>query len=253
MMIKYFDIHTKEHSVRCKLFANDPRSAKTAVVFGHGFAGHKDNRAAAGFAEALLSKKKDALVLAFNWPAHGDDFKKKLTLADCDRYLALVLEELTTKFAVEELYGYAVSFGAYLFLKYVSEHGDPFRKLALRSPAVDMFGSLSGTIMSGDEAERVQKGKEVRVGFDRKVPVTRELLAALRENDLRKRDFLDFADDLLILHGTADELVSFEESRAFAEENLIEFIPVAGADHRFHDPAHMAFANKAVLGFFGFS
>ena len=80
-----------------------------------------------------------------------------------------------------------------------------------------------------------------------------EIVAEARDkaNDIRRRDYLECAEDLLILHGTADEIVPFEESQAFADDNLIEFIPVQGADHRFQNPAHMSLANKSAMAFFG--
>ena len=58
--------------------------------------------------------------------------------------------------------------------------------------------------------------------------------------------------DILILHGTKDEVVPFQAGRAFAENNLIEFIPVENADHRFQNPACMEAATKAILEFFRF-
>jgi alpha/beta superfamily hydrolase len=82
--------------------------------------------------------------------------------------------------------------------------------------------------------------------------VSRSLLDELNTNDIRQRDFLEWADSILILHGTADEVVSFDSSKAFAEDNLIEFIPGEKADHRFQNPTHMSLANKYVMEFFGF-
>ena len=46
-MEKYFDINEAGCSVRCKLYADDPRAVRHAVIYGHGFSGHKDTRAAA--------------------------------------------------------------------------------------------------------------------------------------------------------------------------------------------------------------
>ena len=250
MNSKYYEINAQGCNVRCKVYYRDRPAAAAAVVFGTGFAGHKDNNAAFGFAEKLLSKHKDVIVITFNWPSHGDDVKKKLDLADCDLYLRLVLEDVKTRFGAQTLYAYATSFGGYLFLKYVSEHGNPFRRIALRCPAVDMYGVLTRAIMPGDEYDRLMKGKDVSVGFDRKVVVTSKLLDELKENDLRQRDFLDWAEDVLILHGTADEVVPFESSRDFAEQNVMEFLPVEKADHRFQNPLHMSLANKAVMEFF---
>lgn len=105
--------------------------------------------------------------------------------------------------------------------------------------------------MQGNEFEQIRKGRDAQVGFDRKITVTREFLEFLRGNDIRKRDFLDWAEDILILHGTADEVVPFEDSRSFADEQLMEFVPVEGADHRFQNPTHMSLANKAVMQWFG--
>ena len=249
-MQQYFEINEQGCNIRCKLYYKDKALAKKAVIFGTGFSGHKDNRAAEGFAEKLLSKHKDAIVVVFNWPAHGDDVRKKLKLEDCDTYLDLVIRDVQTRFGVGELYGYATSFGGYLFLKYISEHGNPFQRAAFRCPAVGMYDVLTGVIMQKEDHDRIMKGKDIQVGFDRKIIVTKALLDELRDNDIRRRDYLDYAEDILILHGTADEVVPFDSGKAFAEGNLIEFIPVEGADHRFQNPTHMSLATKYVLQFF---
>ncbi len=249
-MHRYFEINRQGSNIRCKVYYKDKPAAESAVIYGTGFAGHKDNNAANGFAEKLLSKHKNMIVVVFNWPAHGDDVKKKPTLTDCDAYLTQVIDEVKTKFGARRLFAYATSFGGYLVLKYISEHGNPFEKIALRCPAVDMFDVLTRTIMQGDEYDRIQKGKEILAGFDRKITVTRSFLDEIQANDIRLRDYLDYAESILILHGTADEIVPFDEGRAFAENNLIEFIPVQGANHRFQNPVHMSLANKYVMEFF---
>ena len=250
-MHKYYEINTPGNNVRCKFYHNEKVHPEKAVIFGTGFAGHKDNNAAAKFAEKLLSKHKDVIVIVFNWPSHGDDVKKKLVLSDCGTYLDIVVKDTKERFGITELYSYATSFGGYLVLKYISEHDDPFRKIVLRCPAIDMYDVLTSAIMKNDEHDRIMKGKDIQVGFDRKIIVTRGLLDSLRENDIRKRDYIAYADDILILHGTKDEVVPFEDDRLFSENNLIDFIPVEGADHRFQNPAHMSLANKYAMEFFG--
>ena len=252
MKSKYDEINEQGHNIRCKLYFNDLNAAGKAVVFCTGFAGHKDNQAAFRFSEKVLSKYKDVMVAVFDWPAHGDDVKKKLTLSDCDTYLGLVISHLRNRFSIKQLYSYATSFGGYLVLKYISEHGNPFVKIALRCPAVNMYDTLTGAIMKNDEADRLKKGKDVLVGFDRKVMVTNSLLEEIRENDIRQRDYLDYAEDILIIHGTADEVVPFDAGREFADNSLIEFIPVEKADHRFQNPTHMSLATKYVMEFFDF-
>ena len=250
MNSKYFEINEQGHNIRCKVYFNELNTAGQAVLFSTGFAGHKDNSAAKIFAEKLLSKHRNVIVVVFNWPAHGDDVKKKLVLEDCSTYLTLVIKGIEEKFGISEVYSYATSFGAYLVLKYISEHGNPFRKIALRCPAVDMYDVLTCSIMRNQEYDKISKGKDALVGFDRKIIVTRSLLDAIKENDIRQRDYLDWAEQIYILHGTSDEIVPFESSKEFADQNLIEFLPVEGADHRFQNPVHMRLANKYVMQFF---
>ncbi len=252
-MFRYFEINAQGNNIRCKMYFAEKGAADKAVIFCTGFAGHKDNNAANKFAEKVLSKHRDVCTVVFNWPAHGDDVKKKITLDDCMTYLDLVIREVRGTYGIGTLYAYATSFGGYLLLKYISEHGSPFRKIALRCPAVSMYDVLTHTIIGSDELERIMKGKDVQVGFDRKILVTRAFLEELAANDIRTRDYLDWAEDMLILHGTKDEVVPFEDSRKFADDQLIEFIPVEKADHRFQDPVLMSLANKHVMEFFDFS
>lgn len=249
-MHKYFEINAQGHNVRCKAYYKDKSSVKKAVVFCTGFAGHKDNNAANVFAEKLLSKRKDVMVVVFNWPAHGDDVKKKLVLDDCSTYLELVVSRIRDEYKTDELYCYTTSFGGYVVLKYITEHDNPFQKIAIRCPVVNMHDVFVNSIMNDDEYDRIMKGEAVQVGFDRKILVTSDLLHDFKENDIRKRDYLDYLETILILHGTKDEIVPFEDSRTFADEQLIEFIPVEGADHRFQNPTHMSLANKYVREFF---
>ena len=251
IIYKYYEINARGSNIRCKAYFRE-KTAENAVIYCTGFAGHKDNKAAETFSEKLLSKISNAVVVVFNWPAHGDDVKKKLNLADCSSYLELVIQDVKSRFGAERIFSYSTSFGGYLVLKYISEHGNPFQKIAIRCPAVYMYDVLIRAIMNADDLDRISKGKEVQVGFDRKIIVTPALLEELKTNDIRQHDFLEYAEDILILHGTADEIVPYDSSRDFAEQNLIEFISVEKADHRFQNPAHMSLANKYVMQFFGF-
>lgn len=251
-MERYFEINEGGHNIRCKLYYNNIRDIKKVVIFCHGFAGHKDNGAANKFADRVLAKYKDIAVLIFNWPCHGDDVKKTLKLDDCMEYLSTVVQYAKTQYSTEEVYCYATSFGGYLTLKYIAGEGNPFKKIALRCPAVNMFSVLTNTIMNLEEFEEIQKGKSVPVGFDRKIDVSPQFLNELHSEDIQLKDYRNYADDILILHGTEDEVVPFEAVNSFADANLIEFISVEGADHRFQNPVCMELATKRVIEFFGF-
>ncbi len=249
-MVKYFTINECAHSIHCKLYSNDSHDTKRIVLFGHGFGGHMDNKAAERFADRVLTKYKNVAVVTFNWPCHGNDVTRNLKLVDCDIYLTIVTDYLKHAFSAEELYGYATSFGGYLFLKYISEHGSPFTKIALRCPAIDLYNVLVNRIMTAENRELLQKGKDVLVGFDRKIKVNPQFVEEIQHKPMNAVDFVEQSEHILIIHGTQDEIVSFDDSKDFADDNLIEFIPVEGADHRFQNPIHMEAATKAILNFF---
>lgn len=252
MLSKYFDVNGDGHSIRCKLYYNDIHHIERMVLFGHGFGGHKDNKAAEKFAERALSKYKGVAMITFNWPCHGDDVKKKLQLSDCSDYIRLVTQYIRDQWQVDLIDVYATSFGGYLFLKYIAEHGNPYHKIALRCPAINMYESMTHRIMEPGAAEKLKKGKEVLVGFDRKIKISQSFLDEIHEADIMSWDFIDFADELLIIHGTKDEVVTMDAIRHFAEENVIEFVPVEGADHRFMDQRKMDVAIAAIMAHFEF-
>lgn len=249
-MEKYFEINEEGHNIRCKLYFNKGIEIKKVILFSHGFAGHKDNGACQKFADRILSKYKGIAVLIYDLPSHGNDVKKKIVLQDCMTYMNLVLEYIKTEFNTDQIYSYATSFGGYLVLNYIKEYGNPFVKIALRCPAINMVDVLTQTIMKNDDFDKLRKGKNVKVGFDRKIEVNPSFLMDLEQNDIRKYEYIEYAEEIIILHGTKDEVVSFDEVKQFADDNIIEFIPVENADHRFQNPACMEAATKAVLDFF---
>lgn len=252
MLFKYFNVNASGYSIRCKIYYKDIKTIKKLVICAHGFGGHKDNKAVERFSEYVMKKYSDIAVVAFNAPAHGDDVRKTITLNECDIYINAVTDYVKNRYKTDELYGYATSFGGYLFLKYITENKNPFRKIALRCPAVNMYEVLCGSIMTESNAKALLNGKPVAVGFDRKIKINREFLEDLKKNDIRKRDFKPYSDSILILHGTKDEVVPFKSGEKFAAENAIEFVPIENADHRFKDPVIMDSAIKKIVKFFEF-
>ena len=103
--------------------------------------------------------------------------------------------------------------------------------------------------MNEENHRDISRGKETLVGFDRKIRIGADFLRELEENDITKQDFTAFSEDILIVHGMKDEIVPVDAVRAFAEENLIEFVPVEKADHRFIDPNKMSEAVARMVSF----
>ena len=248
MMEKYFDLTGTDSVIRCKMYFNaddrgaDPSSRvfRHVILFCHGFAGHRDNAAAQKLAGRILEKTADTALLIFNWPGHGDDSHEEIYLQDCDAYLRRVLCYIQETLRPEVLDVCATSFGGYLILKYISDQqASPFRRICLRCPAVVMDQVLEQTILTPEELGTIKNGGRVPAGFDRKVYLTRAFMDSLHEVGLADRDLHGFADRILIVQGTADEVVPYEAVRGFADRNGLRLLSVEGADHRFLDPAKM--------------
>ncbi|MBO4453148.1 MAG: alpha/beta hydrolase [Clostridia bacterium] len=243
-----FQINESGVNVRCRAYIAG--GADAAVIYCHGFGGHKDNRAAKRFADRVIAKNKGVAVITFDLPCHGDDVRKLLSLDDCDKYIAAVIAGVKKRLDPKKLYGYSTSFGGYLFLKYIRDRGMPFGKVALRCPAVDMYGTLMRLIPEGDRA-RLEKGKPIEVGFDRFVKFDKRFTGSLLANPVTDADFTPYAKDMLVVGADRDEIVDPETVAALALKNGTAFTVIHGADHRFTDPEHMDAAIKEIAGFFG--
>ena len=247
---KHFDINEEGYSVRCRLIAHsEARSYPRVVICTHGFGSSKDVGNITRFAEKETAKYKTDAVICFDWPCHGQDARKKLVLSECLEYLKLVVDYAKEQLKAQTLLIYSVSFGGYLTLRYLHDFCNPFAKVALRCPGLRMYELMQKNVPADDQ-KKLAKGKEVMVGFQRKMKIDQQLLYDLKEGDVRQYEYFDWADNMLILHGTADTTVPIGDSQQFAENNVIEFIPVEGADHPFRDPKLMDMAIHTVIEFF---
>lgn len=251
MKIKYINFQREKTNIRCKVYYPNDMVMNSMVIFVHGFAGHKDNKAAERLADKLLSKNKGFALMTFDLPCHGEDVRKKISMSDCMMYYDVVVHDAKEVLGAEKLYLNATSFGAFLTLKYISEMGNPFEKIVLRSPAINMFKVMSSSLVDEGVREKLDKKKEAEIGFDRKITVTQQFLDDIESTRLSDIDFMDYADDIMIMHGTKDEIAPFEDARKFCDDNVIEFVPVEDADHRYKDLKKMEYANAITLSFYG--
>ncbi|HGO5822846.1 TPA: alpha/beta hydrolase [Mannheimia haemolytica] len=247
-MEKRFEINEQGFSIRCKLFyEKELQQIENVVIVLHGFGSSKDLKSNTKFGERLSSKYKGYAALAFDFPCHGDDARKKLSAEESITYLQLVIDYAKTSLNAKNLYAYGTSFGGYLTLKYLAEKGNPFRKIALRAPAVQIYHSLMNRL-SEEERQKLAKGREILWGFDRQMKISQAFFDEL--TDITQNDYLDYAEQMLILHGTEDEMVALSTSQQFADNNVIELLPIEGADHAFSNPKLMDIAIGKIVEFF---
>ena len=250
MNTKYFTVNSNGCSIRSKIYYTDLAGIRRVILGCHGFGGDKDNTASRKVAEKILPSHKQTALVTFDWPCHGEDARRSLCLADCGKYLATMLDYVRGTYSPDSLCGFAVSFGAYLTLKYINENGNPCEKTVLRSPAVDMYNTLSANILGETEREALSKGRDVLAGFEKKVRISRGFWEELAANDIQERDYSAEKGKLLLLHGTADQIVPPPAVERFAERNSLDYIPFEGADHTFRNPVLMSEAMNYAEAFF---
>ena len=252
-MEKHFEINEDGYSIRCKLITNDRdkavRTFPHVAIVTHGFGSSKETAGIKNFGEHLTTKYKGWAVLAFDWPCHGMDARKKLTIDECMTYLTIVAKYAKNELQAKDLFNYSTSLGGYLTLRYLLEIGNPFQRIALRCPAIHLYETMLERIPEADRT-KLRKGKEIQIGFERKMKIDQSFLDDLKSFSPLEHEYFDFADSMFILHGTNDDTVPIEDARAFAENNVIEFLPIAGANHPFQNPDHMALAIHKIIEFF---
>ncbi|MCQ2492754.1 MAG: alpha/beta hydrolase [Lachnospiraceae bacterium] len=250
-MNKYFDINEEGFSIRCKIYYNKDLHNHTDVVIAtYGFGGNKDNKAIEKFADRITTKYKGYVVVCFDWPCHGADARNKLIPEECMKYMSLVVDYAKKELKAERIFNYSSSFGAYITLRQLHETTiNPFDKIAFRCPALKMYDAFAQNITDADWT-KLNKGKEILRGHDRKIKMSKELLEDFKEHDVTEHDYMEFADDIIMIHGTKDAAVPIETVRAFSDENVIELYEVENADHPFSNPDYMDFAIQKMIEFF---
>lgn len=249
MLEKYFDINAKGHSIKAKLYCKEMGLIKRVTLYNHGFGGNKENKSTKRFAERLIGKDKHMAILCIDFPCHGNDVKKKLTIADCEEYITCTLEYIKERFKTEEFYSYTNSMGGYVILDYIHQYGNPFKKIILRCPALDMSTLVVKKIKESPDYDKLLKGKEIVYNPDYDIKVSKTYVNELESKNVMEYDFIEYADDILIVHGTKDEVIPLSMVQEFSDNNVIELVTIENADHRFRDSNLLDLAISEMIKF----
>lgn len=79
--------------------------------------------------------------------------------------------------------------------------------------------------LSEEERQKLAKGREILWGL---IARWKSAKPFDELTDITQNDYLDYAEQILILHGTEDEMVALSTSQQFADNNVIELLPIEG-------------------------
>ncbi len=244
-MKKDFSLDNGSYKISCRQFT--PEGPVDRVIIGvHGFCGSKESTALYRLAE--LMDGEGCALICFDLPAHGASTAEDscLTLANCRRDLLFMLDYAASEFPGASGALFSTSFGGYTTLLCLPDI-PPELPIVLRAPAVNMAATYLTDLLGLSEAEYMEKGV-IRCGFDRKVSIPFSFYKELKANSAMAGDL---GRRMLVIYGTADDLIRAEDTQRFLELNPMAVpFPIDGADHRFTRPDDLSAAlERARLWF----
>ncbi len=202
------------------------------IVLGvHGFGGSMDDEIQTGIAGEMALF--GAATIRFDLPCHGQNRREEntLSLQPCLDTLLAVAADAKAKFPkVEQLCIFATGFGAYLTLlalpKLQQLPGEI--RLVIQTPSVCMHATLLAMLEMSRETLRALGRYTIRAPkpFDVTFHFYQELLQNVA--------LTTYDQDMLILHGEADDYINSMDIRAFRSVNdRAKLVIIPGTSHRF--------------------
>ncbi len=225
MHIFEFEIQSDKYAVPCKLY--EPEITPQLVVIGvHGFAGDKESSVLSALAQSLCDR--NSALVCFDFPAHGKSGAEDsaLSVSNCKNDLEKVIGYVKNRYPHSRYGIFATSYGGYITLLSMPRLSD--FSIVLRAPAVYMDKVFTQKLIPVSEAEFISNGG-AQLGFERQMFVSSSFLDELKNNPVG-----DIKSPLVIIHGTKDDIVSYQDIEDFCKKNEnIKLIPIKNADHRF--------------------
>lgn len=246
MEIKYLTLG----NIPMKIY--NAKDAQGAVIAVHGFAGSKESTAIEMLAKRVC--EKGSSVISFDLPAHGERTEpfSEMSVQRCIDEIINV-EEYAKSTIGGKLYAFATSFGGMCLLNRLEHKPDPYDRIVLRVPAVNMARTLltiSAAFDSSFSIEKAEKyGFRFNMGKEYEIPF-RFYDELMKYGCLRSSDKWS-GNRLLTIWSGRDELVCPADTERFLELNpTIRSICIENSDHRMTDPENLAYAlNNAAEHF----
>lgn len=234
MKLQCFSIK-REYEISCKLFTPDTQTVNNVIIGVHGFAGDKDSSMLKKLAMDIC--QKNAALICFDFPAHGDSCvgEEMLTIENCKNDLLAVIDYVVCKYPDTKKSIFATSFGGFITL--LSADKLTNFTLVLRAPAVTMQKLLLDNVLK-ISAEDFKRENVVECGFERPIKLPYSFYEELlqQENLFNKQFILP----ILIIHGNRDDIVLLDDVAAFVKlQKNTRLEIIQGADHRFKNTGEL--------------
>jgi len=216
-------------SIPCRLSAPDSGTPCRVVLGVHGLGGSMEDAIQAGIAEEM--ELFDSATVRFDFPAHGRNPEKQLTLQGCLDTLWAVATFAKEQYPeAEDLCIFATGFGAYVTLLSLQDLMElPGRiRLVVQTPSVLMHNTLLA--MRGISRETLWAMDSVSFQTPRPLAITYRFYEELQQNIALNTYHIP----MLILQGEADDFIPMDDIQQFHRINeQSKLVVIPGVNHRF--------------------
>ena len=234
-----YDIFIKEYI---------PEKIEKIIIACHGFGGDKNSSAIELLANNLL--KENTMVVAFDFPAHGESKASddRFTVENSINDLITVENYYREKYNKSEVGIFATSYGAYITLLKIQKYSNCYSKIVLRSPAICMDEIFENSILNENIEQFKIRGYSI-LGYERKMKIPYKYYEELKENKLF--NIYTKNEKLLIIQGSEDDMAPISDSIEFIKEKNSKgkIIKILGADHRMKKEGELEKAIKYAVDY----
>ncbi len=240
MLKKQFEIKSsnQNYNIFCDLYLPEKDNVEKIIIACHGFGGDKNSSAIFSLAKSLTNFK--IAVLAFDFPAHGisNTDGHNFTIKNCVNDINDIEYYIEKEFNNIEIGFFATSFGAYTLLLKLNSSEKIYNSIVLRCPALDMKSVFENSLLKVSLKEFLKNG-ECKLGFERKIVITKEYYNELIKNNIFK--IYDTENKICIIHGTEDDIAPIKDSIKFQKKfnDRVVLYKIKGADHRFKNKGEL--------------
>lgn len=211
----------------------DKNDVKKIILTCHGFDSSKDsssiNKIVEGFSET------DIPIISFDWAGHGNN-SEKVTVKNCVNIFKNIENKISNEYPNANIFLYGSSFGAYMILLLLSENfvtnlNKKYPFIFLKSPAIKMNEIFKEKLLE-EKIENYKKRGYTIKNRNKRMIIPYEFYEELNEHKIEAQNFINSNQNIMIFHGTKDEIASINDSKKLECDN-IKIMELIGAPHSF--------------------
>lgn len=211
----------------------DKMDVKKIILTCHGFDSSKNSDSINKFAEAFF--ETDIPIISFDWAGHGDN-SEKVTIKNCINIFKKIEKKINNEYPNAKIFLYGSSFGAYIILLLLSKNiitnsNKKYPFIFLKSPAIKMNEIFKEKLIEEKIEDYKKRGYTIK-NRNKKMIIPYEFYEELNENKIEEQEIINLAQNMMIFHGTEDEIASINDSKKLECDN-IKIMELLGATHSF--------------------